>query len=72
MTTIVGAGPNSHDVLERMANLLRSLRPRIEQDGLLADPGEIDALVHRLPDEVAAHASFIAAGSEVTAWSRLS
>ncbi len=70
MTTIIGAGANSHDVLERMANLLRSLRPRIEQDGL-ADPGEIDALLHRLPDEVAAHASFIAAASEVTAWSRL-
>ncbi len=70
MTTIVGAGANSHDVLARMANLVRSLRPRIEQDGL-ADPGEIDALLHRLPDEVAAHASFIAAASEVTAWSRL-
>jgi SAM-dependent methyltransferase len=70
MTTIVGAGANSHDVLERMANLLRSLRPRIEQDRL-ADPGEIDALIHRLPEEVAVHASFIAAASEVTAWSRL-
>ncbi|MGN6430873.1 MAG: hypothetical protein ACTHNB_09120 [Gaiellaceae bacterium] len=70
MTTIVGAGANSHDVLARMANLVRSLRPRIEQDGL-ADPGEIDALLHRLPDEVAAHASFVAAASEVTAWSRL-
>jgi protein-L-isoaspartate O-methyltransferase len=70
MTTIVGAGANSHDVLERMAGLVRSLRPRIEHDGL-ADPGEIDALLQRLPDEVAAHASFIAAASEVTAWSRL-
>ena len=71
MTTIVGAGANSHHVLERMANLVRSLRPRIEHDEL-AEPGEIDALIHRLPDEVAAHASFIAAASEVTAWSRLS
>jgi hypothetical protein len=53
-----------------MANLVRSLRPRIEQDNL-ADPDEIDALMHRLPDDVAAHASFIAAASEVTAWSRL-
>jgi len=70
MTTIVGAGTNSHDVLERMAGLVRSLRPRIEHDGL-ADPGEIDALLQRLPDEVAAHGSFIAAASEVRAWSRL-
>jgi protein-L-isoaspartate O-methyltransferase len=70
MTTIVGAGANSHDVVERMANLVRSLRPRIEQDGL-ADPGEIDALMLRLPDEVIADASFIAAASEVTAWLRL-
>jgi hypothetical protein len=70
MTTIVGAGAKSHDVLERMANLVRSLRPLIERDGL-ADPGETDALVQRLPDDVAAHASFIAAASEVTAWSRL-
>jgi SAM-dependent methyltransferase len=70
MTTIVGAGANSHDVLARMAGLVRSLRPRIEQDRL-ADPGEIDALMHCLPDEVAAQASFIAAASDVTAWSRL-
>jgi SAM-dependent methyltransferase len=70
MTTIVGAGANSQDVLERMVGLVRSLRPRIEHDGL-ADPGEIDALLQRLPDEVAAHASFIAAASEVAAWSRL-
>src|SRR5262249_7590106 len=38
MTTIVGAGANSRDVVERMANLVRSLRPRIELEGL-ADPG---------------------------------
>jgi 2-polyprenyl-3-methyl-5-hydroxy-6-metoxy-1,4-benzoquinol methylase len=70
MTTIVGAGANSHDVVERMAGLVRSLRPRIEELGL-ADPGEIDALARRIPDDVAASASFIAAGSDVTAWSRL-
>jgi SAM-dependent methyltransferase len=70
MTTLVGAGTNGHDVVERMANLVRSLRPRIEERGLAA-PGEIDALVHRLGHDVAASASFVAAGSEVTAWSRL-
>lgn len=70
MTTIVGAGANSHDTVGRMANLVRSLRQRIEQDGL-AEPGEIDTLLHRLPDDVSAEASFIAAASEVTAWSRL-
>jgi chemotaxis regulatin CheY-phosphate phosphatase CheZ len=70
MTTIVGAGANSHDVLERMAGLARSLRPRIEELGL-ADPGEIETLARRIPDDVAASASFIAAASDVTAWSRV-
>jgi 2-polyprenyl-3-methyl-5-hydroxy-6-metoxy-1,4-benzoquinol methylase len=70
MTTIVGAGANSHDVVERMAGLAWSLRPRIEELGL-ADPREIEALARRIPDDVAASASFIAAGSDVTAWSRL-
>jgi hypothetical protein len=48
MTTIAGAGANSQDVLARMAGLVRSLRPRIEQDRV-AGPGEIDALMHRAP-----------------------
>jgi SAM-dependent methyltransferase len=70
MTTIVGAGSNSHDVIERIANLFRSLRPQIEALGL-ADPGEIDSLAERLAEDVPASASFIAAGSEVTAWCRV-
>lgn len=70
MATIVGAGSNSHDVLERMANLIRSLRPTIEELGL-ANPDEIDELAERLPEDVAASASFITTGSEVAAWVRL-
>ena len=61
MTTIVGAGTKSHDVLQRMANLIQSLRPRIEELGL-ANPAEIDELARRLPEDVAASASFITAG----------
>jgi precorrin-6B methylase 2 len=70
MTTIVGAGANSNDIVERMAGLARSLGPRIEELGL-ADPGEIETLARRIPDDVAASASFIAAASDVTAWSRV-
>lgn len=71
MTTIVGAGANSHDVVQRMANLVLSLLPRMEAHGLVA-PGEVDpaALAQGLAHDVAMSASFIAAGSEVTAHSR--
>ena len=69
MTTIAGAGANSHDVLERMANLIRSLRSRIDELGL-ASPSEVDELVQRLAEDVAARSSFVTAGSEVTAWAR--
>jgi len=67
MTTIVGAGSNSDDVIERMTNLIRSLRPRIEQLGL-ADASQLDELAMQLTADVGASAAFIMAGSEVAAW----
>ena len=72
MTTIVGGGANSHDVVERMANLVLSLLPKMQDRGLVA-PDEFDpeTLVQQIADEVTASASFVAAGSEVTAYTRL-
>jgi SAM-dependent methyltransferase len=72
MSTIVGAGANSHDVVRRMANLVISLLPRMEDLGLVAS-GEFEAetLAQRIGDDVRAHASFVVAGSEVTAHARV-
>lgn len=71
MTTIVGAGANSHAVVQRMANLVVSLLPKMQRHDLIA-PDEFDpqTLAKRTADDVTASASFIAAGSEVTAYSR--
>jgi SAM-dependent methyltransferase len=72
MTTSVGAGANSAGVVQRMANLILSLLPTMEERGFV-EPGELDpeTLTQRLVEEVGASESFLAAGSEVTAWSRL-
>ena len=72
MTTIVGAGANSRDVVQRMANLVLSLLPKMQDSGLVA-PDEFDAetLAQRIADDATASASFVAAGSEVTAYTRL-
>jgi SAM-dependent methyltransferase len=72
MTTFVGAGANSHDVVQRLANLAISLLPTMEEHGLLAR-NELDPelLAQQLADAVTASASFVAAGSEVTAFTRV-
>jgi SAM-dependent methyltransferase len=72
MTTIVGAGANSDDVVQRLANLVVSLLPQMRDRGLVG-PDELDAetLAQRIADDVTASASFVAAGSEVTAYARL-
>src|SRR5262249_61707963 len=71
MTTIVGAGANSHAVVQRMANLVVSLLPKMQRHDLIA-PDEVDpqTLARRTADDVTASASFIAARSEGTANSR--
>ena len=70
MMTVVGAGANSSDVVQRLSNLMLSLLPAMEEKGLVA-PGEFDpeTLPEQLGDEVADYESFVAAGSEVTAFS---
>jgi len=72
MSTIVGAGANSHDVVQRMAGLVTSLLPTMQERGLVA-PGELDPrrLAQQIADEVTASASFVAASSDVTAFVRL-
>jgi len=72
MTTIVGAGANSHQVVQRMANLVISLLPTMQERGLIG-PGELDpgSFAQQIADDVTASASFVAAGSEVTAFTCL-
>jgi SAM-dependent methyltransferase len=72
MTTIVGAGANSHDVVQRLAGLVTSLLPAMQERGLVA-PDELDPgpLAQQIADDVTASASFVAAASEVTAFTRL-
>jgi SAM-dependent methyltransferase len=72
MTTLVGAGASSEDVVTRMSNLVLSLLPEAHARGL-ANHDELNAttLRHEVADAVQASASFVVAGSEVTAWSRL-
>jgi SAM-dependent methyltransferase len=72
MTTIVGAGANCHDAVQRMVRLFSSLLPRIEALGALA-PSELDpeTLTDRVSAAVTATNSILIAASELTAWCRL-
>jgi SAM-dependent methyltransferase len=71
MSAILGAGANCGHAAQRLAGLLATLLPAIEQLGLI-EPGELesDTLAQRLIDDVTASASFVLAASEFTAWSR--
>jgi len=71
MSAILGAGANCGDAVQRLAGLVATLLPAIEQSGLI-EPGELetDSLAQRLIDGVTASASFVRAASELTAWSR--
>jgi SAM-dependent methyltransferase len=72
MTTIVGAGANSHDAVQRLANLVLSLLPKLQERGLVSpDEFDPDTLAQQIAGDVTASASFIAAGSEVTAYMRV-
>jgi len=72
ITTLVGAGARSEDVVTRMSNLVLSLLPEIHARGL-ADHDELNGATLRqeIADAVQTSASFVVAGSEVTAWTRL-
>jgi hypothetical protein len=71
MSAILGAGANCGHAAQRLAGLLATLLPAIEQLGLI-EPGELesDTLAQRLIDDVTASSSFVLAASEFTAWSR--
>ena len=71
MSAILGAGANCGDAVQRLAGLVATLLPAIEQRGLV-EPGDLeaDSLAQRLIDDVSASASFVRAASEITAWSR--
>src|SRR5262249_10836638 len=69
LAAIVGAGANGQDAAKRLAGLVATLLPAIEQRGLV-EPGELDprTLIARLVREVTATASFVVAASELTGW----
>ena len=71
LSTIVGAGANCGDAVQRLAGLVATLLPAIEERGLV-EPGELetDTLAQRLIEDVTASASFVVAASELTAWAR--
>ena len=71
MSAITGAGANCADAVQRLAGLVATLLPMIEERGLV-EPGELaaDTLAQRLIDDVTASESFVVAASELTAWSR--
>lgn len=71
MATIVGAGANSRNVVERLARLVRTLLPTMEAEGVVKR-GELDpqTIGQRLSSALSDQASFAVAGSEVTAWAR--
>jgi len=72
MATIVGAGANCQDAAKRLAGLVTTLLPAIEQRGLV-EPGELDpqTLAERLVRDVTATASLVVAASELTGWTSL-
>ena len=71
MTVTIGAGANSHVAAQRMAGLVATVLPSLEERGLVPR-GELDpdSLAARVVDEAAASASAIVGPSEVRAWSR--
>jgi SAM-dependent methyltransferase len=72
MTTLVGPGANSGEVVQRLATLVVSLLPRLREGELVAaDELDPETLERRIADEVAASASFVAAFSDVTAYTSL-
>jgi SAM-dependent methyltransferase len=71
MEAIVGAGANCREAAQRLANLVASLLPAFEAKGVV-ERGELDpeTLAERLVVDVTAAASFVVAGTEVTAGTR--
>ena len=72
MSTLVGGGARSDDAVARLIGLLTTLRPALEERGLVA-PGELDpaSVKQQLRTEIVARNSFVHSSSDVTAWSRI-
>ena len=72
MTAQVGAGAASEEVAHRMAGLVRTVLPSLEERGRVSR-GELDpdSLAAQIVDEAAAAASAVVGWSEVLAWSRV-
>jgi hypothetical protein len=72
MSTVIGGGARSDEAVARLIRLVTTLRPTLEERGLVA-PGELDpaSVERRLRTEIAARNSFVYSSSDVTAWSRI-
>ena len=72
MSTVVGGGARSDDAVARLIRLFTTLRPVLEERGLVA-PGELDpaSMEQQLRTEITARNSFVYSSSDVTAWSRI-
>ena len=69
-SAIVGAGANCVGAAQRLAGLVATLLPAIEERGLADGRLRRGHAAQRLIDDVASSASFVVAASEVTAWCR--
>lgn len=72
MSTFIGGGAASSDFLHAIADLIGTLVPALERQGL-ATAAEVDVstLAARLEREATANASLIVGRSEVAAWTRV-
>ena len=72
LAAVIGAGANSGEVAHRMAGLVRTVLPSLEERGLVSR-GELDpdSLAARIVEEASASASALIGWSEVRAWSRV-
>jgi hypothetical protein len=72
MQTFIGGGPACSDFLQAVADLIGSLVPTLERQGITtAAEADVATLAQRMRAEVAANGSVVVGRSEVGAWSRL-
>jgi SAM-dependent methyltransferase len=72
LTTVIGAGANSHDAADRLTGLVRTVLPALEELGLVGqDELDPDSLAARIIGEAAESASSVIGWSDVRAWARV-
>jgi ubiquinone/menaquinone biosynthesis C-methylase UbiE len=72
MQTFIGGGTASGAFLEAVADLIRTLRPRMEQLGVAAlSDTDVETLAERLIHEATENQSVIVGRAEVGAWARV-